>query len=53
LFGRAQVLVAQLEALLRANFCSISGIEVVFDDAGKGFVIDVNTCANRASPTSC
>ena len=39
-----RVLIAQLEALLRANRCAVSGIEVVFDAEGKGYVIDVNTC---------
>ena len=38
------MLIAQLEALLRANRCAVSGIEVVFDAEGKGYVIDVNTC---------
>ena len=39
-----RVLIAQLEALLHANRCAVSGIEVVFDAEGKGYVIDVNTC---------
>ena len=38
------MLIAQLEALLRANRCAVSGVEVVFDAEGKGHVIDVNTC---------
>eukprot|EP01045_Picozoa_sp_COSAG04_P019355 COSAG04_NODE_1872_length_5345_cov_10.328250_2_plen_61_part_00 len=43
------MLIAQLEALLRANDCAVSGVEVVFDAEGKGYVIDVNTC-NTSKP---
>ena len=43
------MLIAQLEALLRANRCAVSGIEVVFDAEGKGHVIDVNTCNTSRS----